>query len=241
MEEFYVECFITGTHPPKLTKSNMMDSSKTTSIAPYRIILVDDHEAMRFAIRMKLHASQIGVEIVGEAESGNALFEILPQQECDLVILDLSMPDMNGVQAFQRLREQYKHIKCMIYTGADDQEIFEVFRFFYREGIDGFLLKRGQFHDVIRAIEAIRNNECWYSPDLFNLVFQEQGALDAQLDLKSESQLESLTQREREIYKLVEQGKTSLEIAEHFELSLHTVRKHRQNINHKLRHLHRGN
>ena len=128
-------------------------SSKDKS---FRIILADDHPVFRSGLANLIKNTE-GLKPVAEADDGAHLIEILAKQKCDLVILDLSMPKLTGLEALAVIREKHPEVKIMVLTMHKEREFF---RKALSKGIDGYLLKDDMLEDVLAAVHEVRNGLC---------------------------------------------------------------------------------
>lgn len=187
----------------------------------FEIILADDHAIFRKGIR-KIIEEINGVAICGEANDGLQLLELLKTAHPDLIILDISMPNLRGLEATEEIKRMYPEIKILLLTMHKKKSFVQLG---LKAGADGFLLKEDAGSELIRAVEALKRGEKYLSPLLSTIM----------LDLTHvRPETESLTRREREILKLLAEGKKSREIADILFVSIHTVRSHRNNLMRKL-------
>ncbi|RJR35217.1 MAG: DNA-binding response regulator [Deltaproteobacteria bacterium] len=188
---------------------------------PYSIILADDHVIFRRGIR-KIIQEVADFKVVGEAGDGLELLELLKDIRPDLIILDISMPHLRGLEATEEIKKQYPRVKVLLLTMHKKKSFVQLG---LQAGADGFLLKEDADSELFRAIGIIRQGNIYLSPLLANIM----------RDLALlEPETEKLTRREREILKLLAEGKKSREIAALLYISLPTVRSHRYNIMRKL-------
>jgi DNA-binding NarL/FixJ family response regulator len=190
-------------------------------VTHYTIILADDHLLFRQGVRKILEEVE-GWRVVGEAKDGLELLELLKKTQPNLVILDISMPNLRGLEAAREIKSLYPEIKILLLTMHKDSDLLQ-------EGVeakvDGFLVKEDADSDLLQAVRAIRKGQKFFSPliseKLVDLVHQ-RGKTDP------------LTPREKEILKLVAEGKTSREVADLLYISPNTVQRHRDKIMSKL-------
>ncbi len=187
----------------------------------YTVVLADDHAMFREGVR-KIIERMGDVQIQGEAGDGFELLELLKNSCPELVILDLSMPNLRGLEAIREIKRAYPQVRVLVLTMHKKKEFI---RQVLRDGADGFLLKEDAGGELLRAVETIRKGEKYLSPLLSDIL--------TSLFLEKEKR-EILTIREREVLKLLAEGKTSKEIAEALYISPYTVRRHRTNIMEKL-------
>jgi DNA-binding NarL/FixJ family response regulator len=187
----------------------------------YTIILADDHPMFREGIRKIIERIE-GAVISGEVNDGLELLELLKKSGPNLVILDISMPNLRGLEAIREIKKTYPHVKVLVLTMHKKKEFL---RQALRDGADGFLLKEDAGSELIRAVQTVRSDGKYLSPLLSSVL--------TSLAVE-EDKTEVLTRREREVLKLLAEGKRSKEIAAALYISPHTVRRHRANIMEKL-------
>jgi DNA-binding NarL/FixJ family response regulator len=187
----------------------------------YTIILADDHAMLREGIRKIIERIE-GVLISGEVNDGLELLELLKKSSPNLVILDISMPNLRGLEAIREIKKTYPQVKVLVLTMHKKKEFL---RQALRDGADGFLLKEDAGGELIRAVQTVRNGGKYLSPLLTSVL--------TSLAVEEEK-TEVLTMREREVLKLLVEGKRTKEIAAALYISPHTVRRHRSNIMEKL-------
>jgi DNA-binding NarL/FixJ family response regulator len=193
---------------------------------PYRIVLADDHKMFRQGVKMIIDETD-DLEVIGEANDGLELLELLKGLSPRMVIMDISMPKMRGVEATREIKSIDPGIKILILTMHRNKELLY---HCFSAGAEGYLLKEDTDTELFSAIEAIRKGRSYVSPIL---------SLDLADDLTRiysgrQHPLERLTLREREVLTLISEGKTRKEIAESLYISVHTVGHHRGNIMRKL-------
>lgn len=187
----------------------------------YTIILADDHPMFREGIRKIIERIE-GALITGEANDGLELLELLKKSSPKLVILDISMPNLRGLEAIREIKKTYPQVMVLVLTMHKKKEFL---RQALRDGADGFLLKEDAGSELIRAMQTVRNGGKYLSPLLAGVL--------TSLAVEEEK-TEVLTIREREVLKLLAEGKRTKEIAAALYISPHTVRRHRANIMEKL-------
>ena len=185
------------------------------------IILADDHAMLREGIRKIIERIE-GALITGEVNDGLELLELLKKSSPNLVILDISMPNLRGLEAIREIKKTYPKVKILVLTMHKKKEFL---RQALRDGADGFLLKEDAGSELIRAVQTVRNGGKYLFPLLSNVL--------TSLAVEEEK-TEVLTMREREVLKLLAEGKRTKEIATALYISPHTVRRHRSNIMEKL-------
>jgi DNA-binding NarL/FixJ family response regulator len=189
----------------------------------YSIVLADDHVMFRQGVRRIIEETP-GLEVVGEANDGLELLRLLKTQETELVLLDISMPLLRGLEATREIKQLYPQVKIILLTMHRTREFLHQA---LEAGAEGFLLKEDADFELLRAIQTVRGGGKFISPllssELADLALRGQGA-----------DPDPLTPREKTIVKLLTEGKTPKEIADLLYISVFTVRRHRDNIMRKL-------
>lgn len=188
------------------------------------IAIIDDHELIRLGLRSILSTTPHEVTI--DVATANALFEQLQSgTPCDLILLDILLPETSGVEVAQRLRAEYPNIKIIVVSmETKEYTLIQLMQI----GIDGFISKNGPMEEVCAAINSVEEDVPYYGHDLALLV---RDIVDARLDKKSSA---LLTKRELEIIEACCSGMLGKEIAEKFNISLRAVNSHKTNIFNKL-------
>ncbi|MFA5183443.1 MAG: response regulator transcription factor [Syntrophales bacterium] len=192
---------------------------------PFRIILADDHALFRNLMKNSI-ATIPDFQIVGEASDGFELLELLKKSKPDLVILDITMPNLQGIEAAKEIKKTYPEIKIMILTMHKSKDHL---RSALAAGVEGYLLKEDVFEDLITAIRSIQQGKNYLSSLVSARVREILVAPKGETGLT-----EALTTREIVILKLLAEGKSSQEIAGLLFISVDTVNRHRFNIREKL-------
>ncbi len=194
-----------------------------------RVLLADDHTIVRQGLRALLD-SQEDIEVVGEAENGREAFEKTKQIAPDIVVLDITMPNLNGIEATRQIKKLNPEIKVIVLTVHDNEEyVHQVLQ----AGASGYLLKESAVSDLVSAINAVKKGDIFLSPAISKVVVKDyiRHAEEGSEDFDS---LGKLTGREREVLQLIAEGHTNREVARLLKLSVKTVDVHRSHIKEKL-------
>lgn len=192
-----------------------------------RILIADDHTLFRDGLRALL-ASIPDIEVVGEASSGKEVLRLANELQPDVILMDIQMPDVNGIEATRQILRSSPHVGIIVLTMfQDDDTVFAVMR----AGARGYVLKGADQAVLQRAVRAVANGESLFSPEIAARLMQ----FFANLEPASRPELfPELTEREREILSLIANGQTNAEIAEKLVISMKTVRNYVSNIFSKL-------
>jgi two-component system response regulator NreC len=193
-----------------------------------RIVIAEDHTILREGLRSLL-SSNPSFEIVGEAEDGREAIKCVEKFKPDLILTDLSMPRMNGMEAIKEIKRESPTTKVLVLTVHRAEEYILAT---FRAGADGYLLKDSTHAELVMAVKKVLSGKHYISPEISEKVIE--GYLDGRRTLKTKSSWETLTQREREILKLIAEGYKSKGIADDLCISVKTVEKHRANLMEKL-------
>jgi DNA-binding NarL/FixJ family response regulator len=188
-----------------------------------RILLADDHAVVRQGFKMIL-AAQPDMEIVGEAANGREAVELAEQLRPDVVVMDVSMPELNGIEATRRLASLVPRARVVALSMHKDSVYV---REILRAGARGYLLKDSGAADLVAAIRAVASGESYLSPAVSNAVLDDYRQ-------HATNPIDLLTSREREVLQMLAEGKTNKEIAGVLNLSVYTVDAHRGRIMEKL-------
>jgi len=190
-------------------------------VKPYTIVLADDHVMFRQGIKVFIEKIE-GVQVSGEFNNGDELMDSLQTSLPDLIVLDIAMPRLRGLEALRLIKKLYPQVKVLILSMYGTPEFV---RQALADGAEGFILKEEPSNELVQGIKALRRGDTYFSPKLA-------GALKNIIADKNDS--DCLTGREREVLQYLARGRSSQEIAEELYISIHTVRRHRYNILQKL-------
>jgi DNA-binding NarL/FixJ family response regulator len=191
-----------------------------------RILIADDHAIVRSGLK-KVLASKPDLEVVAEAQDGAEAVEKALGEDVDLVILDVSMPRMTGIQAAAELHKRKPELRLLMLSMHDSEQfLFEALK----AGASGYVLKSGADTDIVDAVRAAMRGDSYLYPSAVTTLvgdYVERGG-------RGEEQFDVLTPRELEVLKLIAEAYTSKQIADELFISVKTVDRHRQNILEKL-------
>ncbi len=191
-----------------------------------RLLICDDHSLFRQGIR-KLFELEPDVKVVGEAGNGEELLAMLKSTGPDVILMDIGMPNMDGVTATYKVKKILPHIKIIILTVFEDEpHIFQAIK----AGAIGYLLKDVSFDELVGAIRSVYKGEALIQPAIATKVLKEFVMLDKRKIKEGDRFYSDLTEREKEILRLIALGGTNKEIARKLDISEKTVKNHISNI-----------
>jgi two-component system, NarL family, response regulator NreC len=193
-----------------------------------RILLADDHTVIRRGLRLVLER-QPGFQVIGEAADGRETVALAEEHKPDVIVLDLSMPNLSGIEAARQICSKLPQTAIVTLSMQSDEGY--VLRAL-KAGVRGYLLKDSGEDDLINAIKAVSQGKAFFSPSISKMLIEDYVRQMKQRDVDDSYEL--LTPREREILQLLAEGKSNKDIATLLNLSLHTVETHRSNILEKL-------
>lgn len=193
-----------------------------------KVMVVDDHAIVRAGVRLLLE-SQEDLEVVGEAMDGRQAVEMVRDLKPDVVLMDVAMPGMNGLEATQRIKESFPKVQVLALTMHEDERyFFQILQL----GASGYVVKGASPADLLAAVRAVAQGQAYLHP------FVAKQLLDDYLKRveagEEKDSYDGLSEREREVLRLIAEGKTSRAIADELVLSVNTVERHRSNIMGKL-------
>jgi len=192
-----------------------------------KVLIADDHTILRQGIKALLD-NQAGIEVIGEAKDGREALTLIEDLLPDVILMDIAMPGLNGLEATRRIKKKFPKIKVLVLTMYTNEEyVFQILQ----AGANGYLVKETAFQDLISAIRAVYRDEAFMSPSISKKVINRytQRVRDA-----NDTTGDMLTTREREILQLIAEGSSSKKIAEALFISPKTVETHRTHIMDKL-------
>jgi DNA-binding NarL/FixJ family response regulator len=203
-----------------------MSESEKQPTRSIRVFIADDHPVFRFGLRALLEAEE-DMEVIGEAISGTQAVQLAIHLKPDVVLMDINLPELNGLEATRRIHEAAPDVGILVLTMFDDDSVFAAIR----AGAGGYVLKGAEGEETLRAIRAVANGEGIFSPTIARRMGQFFTRPPA---IVADSAFPDLTQREQEILRLLAAGLTNSAIAERLVLSPKTVRNHVSTIFSKL-------
>jgi DNA-binding NarL/FixJ family response regulator len=193
---------------------------------PLRILIADDHDLIRKGVRALLE-SQAGWVVCGESETGLDVVEKATQLRPDVVILDITMPELDGIEAARRIVSALPGIEILVLSAHfSDLLLREV----YALGVSGYIVKSDSDRDLVAAVRSLSKHKPFFTKDATELIF---GLGNGHRD-KQDQRLDRLTVRERQLLHLLSQGRSNKEAASELSISVKTVETHRGNIMRKL-------
>lgn len=196
---------------------------------PITVLLAEDHQIVREGFRSLLE-HEPDIQVVAEAESGRQAVELVKELQPEVVVMDIAMPLLNGLEATRQIRRDFPAIKILILSAhSDDAYIEQVFQL----GAAGFLLKQTSSGMLAKAIREVHKGKKFYTPSVSQRLTSRQTATVGR-EGKPVTKLNHLSSREMEVLQLVAEGKPNKQIADELKISFKTVDKHRQHLMAKL-------
>lgn len=193
-----------------------------------KILVSDDHNLVRQGIVALLNVES-GLEVIGEASDGFEAVRLAKKLNPDIVIMDLSMPNLNGLEATHQIKRDVPDVKVLILTQHENEEyVMQIIK----AGASGYVLKTSVSDDLIKAITEIQKGEKFFSPSISRMILDDY--IKRTQGLHTETKAPELTHREKEVLQLIAEGRTNQEVAGKLFISVRTVEFHRANMMHKL-------
>ena len=191
-----------------------------------RILIADDHAIVRDGVRALLTAAG-DFDVVGEASNGQEAIELAVSLEPDLVLMDIAMPGLGGLEATLEIRRRLPRVRIVVLSQYGEPEYV---RRFLKAGVSGYVLKRAAGAELVAAIRAVLRGGLVLDPDVARGAMQESGTIDSEVP----DAYETLTDREKQILKLVADGHSNKEVADLLGISVKTAMSHREHLMTKL-------
>jgi DNA-binding NarL/FixJ family response regulator len=196
---------------------------------PISVLVADDHTIVRRGLVSLLSLAE-GIKVVGEAADGRIAVERCLELDPDVVLMDINMPQLNGLEATRRIKKDAPHIRILVLSAHDNEEyIVQVIR----SGANGYLLKNSSAEDLFAAIRSVHTGHAFFSPSVSKVILESYLKVSESSDDPSGMRTtpeSCLTSREREILQLVAEGKTHQQVADLLHISVRTVDTHCNNI-----------
>lgn len=184
-----------------------------------KLLIADDHPIVLEGLRKSL-VQEPAWKIVGEATDGKQVLRLLEEEPVDLILLDVTMPNMNGIEACQQIKKDYPHVKVIAFTLHQEKSFISRM---LAAGVDGYLLKTTPHAQLMAAVRDVLNGKSAYSPEVTQVVMES-------FHKGQSSAVPEVTPREKEVLRLLANECTTDEIAEQLSLSRHTIESHRKNM-----------
>jgi two-component system response regulator NreC len=194
-----------------------------------KVVLADDHQIVRHGLRSLLSAEP-DIVVVGEADNGRAVVRLVQELSPQVVIMDISMPDLNGIEATRQILSDFSGVKVIALSMHSDS-LFVLNMF--KAGASGYLLKDCALEELVKAVRTVMNRKVYLSPSISDIVVKD-FVIGWSPEDSSSSAYSILTAREREVLQLMAEGKTTTQIAESLCISVKTVEAHRKQLMTKL-------
>lgn len=192
-----------------------------------KVLIADDHAIIRTGLRSILLA-EASLQLIGEATGGNEAVKLVAELNPDVLVLDISMPDLDGISVTRQLKSTYPDLKILILTIHEDKALLrEAIRF----GASGYILKKAAEADLISAIHIVLRGDMYVDPSMVREIIEDP---PESVNSRNISLVEPLTPREIDVLKLIVQGYTNRQIGEELIISVRTVEGHRANLSSKL-------
>ncbi len=188
-----------------------------------RILIADDHQLVIDGIKLML-STEADLDCTGEANSAEEALELLAKETFDVVLLDINLPGMNGVEACKQIRRDYPSVKVLILSMLKEASLIKLL---LRHGASGYLLKNAGKEEVMKALRRVCQGEKYYSPEVSEIIMS---SLSGEASRQKASPFPRLSRREKQVLQLIVDEYTTAEIAEKLSISFGTVETHRRNL-----------
>ncbi len=192
-----------------------------------KILLVDDHKIILDGLRVLIE-KQPGMEVVAEAENGRTALKLTGEFRPDVIVMDINMPDLDGIDATCQIVEEFPGTKVIAFSMYSDRQFVLGM---LKAGVTGYLLKDHAFEELVRAIRTVVENKAYICPEIAGTLIN---GYKKTILREEDSALTALTNREREVLQLLAEGRPTRQIADGLNVSVKTVETHRRNIMGKL-------
>jgi two-component system response regulator NreC len=191
-----------------------------------KIVLADDHAMLRHGLSRSFEQEE-DIDVIGQTEDGHSTIELVKELMPDIVIMDIGMPDLNGIETTRRIMQDMPKVKVIgLSMHSSDKYVREMFR----AGASGYLLKNCSFDELVEAIRTVISGQTYISPTIGDMIIREYTSKDDE----QKSVFSVLSQREREVLQLLAEGKTTKQIGRKLHISPKTVEAHRLRLMDKL-------
>jgi len=194
---------------------------------PISILIADDHGVLRAGLRALLSAEP-DLEVVADADNGDDALRLAGELRPEVVLLDVNMPGLGGIEVTRRIKEIYPEMRVLILTVHEDESLFQEA---IQAGASGYIIKRAVESELIDAIRAVKRGDLYVHPAMTRALLRE---ISPHRVAPDDSPIEALTRREVDVLKLIAQGYTNRQTAEALSISVRTVESHRANLMGKL-------
>ncbi len=191
-----------------------------------KVLIADDHAIVRTGLRALIH-SEATMELVGEATGGYEAIDMVEKMRPNVLVLDLSMPDLDGISVTKKIRQQIPDLRILILTIHEDEALL---RAALRAGAEGYILKHAAEAELISAIHTILRGDLYVDPSMVRKLLSD----EVSPAITCQKPAVALTPRETEVLKLIVQGYTNRQIGEELSISVRTAESHRANLSEKL-------
>ena len=216
--------------PNPITKNEKVVEMSEKSNVSIKIILADDHKIVREGLRFLIE-NQPDMELVGEAGNGRRAAQLVRELSPDVVIMDIAMPELNGVEATRQITAEFPHVKVIALTmHSDRQYVVEILK----AGGSGYLLKDYAFEDLVSAIRMVIAGKIYLCPGIADIVLKDYVQHLSTGPTANSPTSSGLSNREREVLQLLAEGKATRDVASILHVSVKTIETHRQHIMGKL-------